>query len=61
MDLERLKIAILFQGIIITQHAEIEMVNDSLDITVVKDSIKRSEMIEDYPHSKPLPSCLVLC
>ena len=60
MNLEELKFAIFSKGIIITFHAEEEMVEDELTLEDVKHSMNNSQIIEEYPTSKPLPSCLVL-
>ncbi|MBI2996171.1 MAG: DUF4258 domain-containing protein [Candidatus Melainabacteria bacterium] len=60
MNFEDLKSAIQSDNFRITQHALQEKDADNISILEIKTSIKHAEVIEDYPSSKPLPSCLVL-
>ena len=60
MDLKKIKEAVLLKSIRITEHAFQELENDSLILRQVTESIHNGEVIENYPNSKPLPSCLIL-
>lgn len=43
----------------VTDHANIEMVEDNLKLKEVVSSLKGGETIEFYPEDFPFPSCLV--
>lgn len=60
MDLENLKYSVLTDNLRVTLHADEELEKDNLTINKIKKSLENSEIIEDYPLSKPLPSCLIL-
>lgn len=60
MDLERLKLAVLSDNFRITLHALKEKDADNISLDDIKKSLYFSEIIEEYPKSRPLPSCLVL-
>jgi hypothetical protein len=44
----------------ITDHADEEASNDGISLMEALDSILTGEILEQYPHDKPYPSCLVL-
>lgn len=60
MDLEALKIAIFSDRYRLTVHASEEMESDELVMDEIINSMYKGIVIEDYPKSKPFPSCLVL-
>ena len=60
MDLKDLKVAILANNLRVTLHADEELEKDNLTISDIKLSLETFEIIEDYPLSKALPSCLIL-
>lgn len=59
MDIELIKNAINEDKIRITDHADEEAQNDNLSFEEVYYSVKKGEIIEDYPNDKPYPSCLI--
>lgn len=59
MDIQDLIDCIRNGRIRITDHADEEAQADSLSFEEIFFSVLRGEVIEDYPHSKPYPSCLV--
>jgi hypothetical protein len=44
----------------ITRHAQRRLDSRGITIVEVKHVIDTGEMIENYPHDKPYPSCLIL-
>jgi hypothetical protein len=60
MDIENIVNAIRRSRVIITDHADEEVFNDSLTYEEVYSSVFRGEIIEDYPSDKPYPSCLIM-
>ncbi len=59
MDIELIKQAIKKEKIRITHHADEEAQNDKLSFDEINYSVKKGEVIEDYPTDKPYPSCLI--
>lgn len=43
----------------LTRHAKEEMMTDNLALADILASVKRGEIIEDYPKDFPFPSCLI--
>lgn len=43
----------------ISDHADEEMQNDFLTLSDTFSSVINGEIIENYPHDKPFPSCLI--
>jgi len=43
----------------ITDHADEEAQTDQLTFDEIYVSVYQGEIIEDYPHDKPYPSCLI--
>ena len=60
MNLEDLKYSIVTNNLRVTLHADEELEKDNLTLRDILMSIESFEIIEDYPLSKPLPSCLIL-
>jgi len=44
---------------LVTGHATEEMMADDLTLADILASVKRGEIIEDYPKDFPFPSCLI--
>ena len=59
MDVDRIIAAIADNQIRITDHADEEAQADDLSFDEVFGSVFRGEVIEDYPHDWPYPSCLI--
>jgi hypothetical protein len=59
MDLADVIDAVQGGRVRITDHADEEAVADRLSLGEIYQSLQGSEIIEDYPASKPYPSCLV--
>ena len=51
--------AIRHDRIRITDHADEEAQADELSIDEIFASVRRGEVIEEYPDDRPFPSCLV--
>lgn len=60
MDLEKIKLSIKSENFRITLHAVQEKENDKLRINEILESVVNGEVIENYPFTKPFPSCLIL-
>ena len=60
MEIERIKAAILSGKVRITDHADEEGANDTIEYDEIYSSVMHGEVIEDYPNDKPYPSCLIL-
>ena len=60
MDLAVLKQLVLKRGYRATIHAAYEMDEDNLTIGDILQSMHSCELLENYPHSEPFPSCLIL-
>ena len=59
MDLKKIIAAIHERRVRITDHADEEAENDQLTFDETYLSVINGEIIENYPHDKPYPSCLV--
>lgn len=59
MDIAKLVAAIDAGKINVTSHARVELEADDLTGANLYDSIRRGEIIEDYPDDSPFPSCLI--
>jgi len=44
-----------------TRHAVQKMFERDISITIVKQVVKKGEVIQSYPNDKPYPSFLMLC
>ena len=60
MDIESIINAIRNSRVRITDHADEEAVDDGRTYEEIYLSVIHGEVIEDYPHDKPYPSCLIL-
>lgn len=60
MDIEYIINAIRNNRVRITEHADEEVVNDSLTYEEIYFSVIHGDVITDYPKDKPYPSCLIL-
>jgi hypothetical protein len=52
-------VAINLNQVIVTRHAREEAENDNLIIDEIHFSVTTGEIIKNYPHDKPYPSCLI--
>jgi len=59
MNIAAIREAIQANRIRITDHADEEVVADRLAFGEIIRSVLEGEIIEDYPTSKPYPSCLI--
>ena len=59
MDIAAIREAIQANRIRITDHADEEVAADRLAFDDIYHSVLGGEIIEDYPTSKPYPSCLI--
>ena len=59
MDINDIIEAIRTNRIRITDHADEEAQADQLSFDEIYFSVFYGEIIEDYPHDKPYPSCLI--
>jgi len=59
MKIENIINSIIYKRIKITDHAVEETENDELTFDEVYFSVLQGKIIEDYPHDKPYPSCLI--
>lgn len=59
MDIEKIREAVKKGHINITDHADEEMEDDNISNKSLYRSVLDGEVIEDYPHDFPLPSCLI--
>lgn len=59
MNIENIIDAIRASRIRITDHADEEAENDSLQFDEIYFSVMHGDVIEDYSNDKPYPSCLV--
>ncbi len=59
MDINLIKETIEKNRIRITDHAYEETQNDALSFNEIYYSVKKGQIIEDYPTDKPYPSCLI--
>ena len=59
MNITAIREAIRANRIRITDHADEEAAADRLVIEEICRSVLEGEIIEDYPTSKPYPSCLI--
>ncbi|MCP4666794.1 MAG: DUF4258 domain-containing protein [Deltaproteobacteria bacterium] len=60
MDIENLSVAIRNSQVRITDHADEEAFDAGLTLEQIYFSVMHGEIIEDYPHDKPYPSCLIM-
>ena len=59
MDIFSIVESIRYDRIRITDHADEEAHADNLLFDEIFFSVFQGEIIEDYPHDKPYPSCLI--
>ena len=59
MEIETIQQAIRGGQVRITDHADEEASSDGLSLDEIYASVKRGEVIEDYPSDRPYPSCLI--
>ena len=59
MNIEQLVRALSTGRVRVSDHADEEAHNDGLSYEEIVDSVRRGEIIEDYPEDRPYPSCLV--
>lgn len=59
VEIEDLIRAIGEGKVIITDHADEEAENDDLSFDEIYFSLVHGQIIEQYPHDRPYPSCLV--
>lgn len=60
MNLDLLKQLVFRKGYKATVHSVYEMDADNFAIGDILEAMKNCEILEDYPHSAPFQSCLVL-
>ncbi len=59
MSIDEIIEAIRSNRLRITDHADEEAHDDKLNFDEIFFSVFQGEIIEDYPHDKPYPSCLI--
>ena len=58
--LNKIKIKIESGQYLLTEHAQVERLEENIDVTEIKESIFNGEILEDYPDDKRGHSCLIL-
>lgn len=59
MDIRNIIQSVEVRNYRITQHAVEEAADDQLKLEGIFHSLHDGEIIEDYPHDEPYPSCLI--
>ena len=60
MDIQNILNSIRNSRVRITDHADEEAFDDGLTFDEIYFSVMHGEVIEDYPHDWPYPSCLIM-
>jgi hypothetical protein len=60
MDLERLREAIKSDRFEWRKHTVARLAERNISQDMIMEAIMQGEIIEDYPHNTPFPSCLIL-
>ena len=59
MDIDDIRDALLNDRYRTTEHANEKTTIEQITFAYIRESVLSGEIIEDYPHDRPLPSCLV--